>query len=363
MNADIHTYSIFQSLLFAWVFWMTVTLGCLGITLLHHVVRASWGYPVLRIAEAGSKLFLPMILLYVILFVAGKDHLYFWTHPDSYPDPELKNKIGYMGWALVRLGIYAVILGWLSIRVNNSSKREDQTGSIAERDKRTNISAPGLVLFVLVLTFAFTDWVMSLAPKWDSTIYGFLFLADSGLVALAFVTLIAVYWIKDPAYKPEINKSVTRDLGNLMLTFTMVWAYFNLSQFLIQWSGNIPDEIHYYYIRNSDVWRWMGTFLIFGQFFLPFLLLLSNRAKRRPDLLGKIAAWIFCVRIVDVYWMVIPTLRQGGLTDGGGNVALDVVTWVVLSAIWLAGFSTLLKQNTLLPRHAPYVPQEALEHA
>ncbi len=354
----IHTYSIYQSLLFAWVFWMTLTLGCLGLMLLHHVVRAAWGFPVLRLAEAGSKLLLPMIVVYLLIFFAGREHLYFWTHPN--PDPELKNKMWYMTWMVPRTIIYLLILGALSWVVTRSSVREDRTGSIAERNLRTNVSSPGLVLFVLVLTFAFTDWVMSLAPKWDSTIYGFLFMADSGLTGLAFLSLVAVYGIKDAAYKAEINRTVTRDIGNLMLTFTMVWAYFNLSQFLIQWSGNLPDEIHYYYVRNNDSWRWLGAFLIFGQFFLPFLLLLSNRTKRTPSILAKVAGWIFFVRILDVYWMVIPAFRTNG---PGGSMGIDLAVWAVFGLLWMAGFFFFLRQNTLLPRHAPYVPQEALEHA
>jgi hypothetical protein len=359
--AMVHTYSIYQSLLFAWVFWITVTLGCLGITFLHHTVKAVWGYPVLRIAEAGSKTFLPMIVLYLIIFFLGKEHLYFWTHPNH--DPELVHKMKYMGWIVPRTIFYFLVLGGLSWLVNRSSRREDQSGDIRERNLRTNISSPGIVFFILVLTFAFTDWVMSLSPKWSSTIYGFLFMADSGLVGLAFVTLVAVYGIKNEAYKRTITPVVTRDLGNLMLTFTMVWAYFNISQFLIQWSGNLPEEIRYYWIRDNDYWRAMGAFLIFGQFFLPLVLLFSGRAKRTPHLLAKVAGWIFFVRVIDIYWIVIPNFREGGPAGQGGNVVLDILVWAVMGAFWMAGFWALLKQNTLLPRHEPFVPQEVLEHA
>jgi hypothetical protein len=359
-HADL-PYTLWQSLIFTWTFWMSVTLGCYGLVLLHHTVRGSWGYPVLRIAEAGSKLIFPMGLVYLAIFFLGKEAIYPWSHPGS--DPVLVRKASYMNWAWIRTLIYCGIWALTAWVVNSSSKRQDQTGDVRETQKRTNISAPSLVFFVILLTFAFTDWVMSLEAHWYSTIYGFLFLADSGLAALAFVTMVALRHADREPYKSAINRSVVRDLGNLLLTFTMVWAYFNLSQFLIQWSGNLPEEASYYVNRNSDVWRWLGAFLICGQFFLPFLLLLSNRTKRTPSILLNVARWIFFVRILDIFWMTVPTFRPSGPSI---EMLYDLGVFVVFGAIWLGAFSLVQKQNALFPKHAPYVPPQAgevLEHA
>lgn len=351
-----------HSYMFGWIFWVNITLGCFLVTLLIHTVRATWGYPVLRLFEAGSRL-IPVLFLLFLPVLAGLPYLYPWAdHARVAADPVLQHRSAYMQptWFMMRTIVYFAIWTILSTLVNQSSLRQDRTGDPNEAQWRTTLSAPGIVIYVITVTLAVTDWVMSLDPHWYSTIYGFIFCDGQALGALSLITLLVTWWAYRPPYTKEvILHSVTRDLGNLMLTFTMVWAYFALSQWLIIWSGNLPEEIHYYLERlKTPSLLAMGTFLVFGQFFIPFLLLLSSRAKRTPKLLAGIAAWIVLVRIVDIFWIIKPMFKH----DDVPFTLWDVVAFVGIGGIWLTGFVFFARANALFPRHA-LLPEEALEHA
>src|SRR5262249_52838749 len=148
--------------------------------------------------------------------------------------------------------------------------------------------------------------------------------------------------------------------GNLLLTCTMLWAYLTLSQFLIQWTGNLPEEIVYYKTRTAPVWSEIGTLIVVGSFFLPFLLLLSGRTKRLPTLLQKVAAWIFFIRMVDIYWTIIPffvPMREAEHL-GATPYVVDIVAFLAMGAVWLVLYSMWVKQWPLLPAHEPRM-QEA----
>ena len=216
----------------------------------------------------------------------------------------------------------------------------------------------------LFLTFAITDWVMSLDAHWYSTIYGVLFMIGQVLSAGALTALIIGISAKTDAYKKVVTPALTKDLGNLMLTFTMLWAYMSLSQFLIIWSGNLPEEASYFVTRNTGPLLLIGTLVVCGQFFFPFVCLLSGKTKRRPHYLAAIAAWILLMRVLDVFWVVKPMFldpMQGDTTQLPLHW-MDFAAFLGLGGLWLAGFITLLKRNSLFPHNAPHL-QEAHGHA
>ena len=353
----------FQSYFFGWIFWFMLTLGCFGLTLLHHIVRGSWGLVVLRLFEAGNRTLPYMAVLFVpVLF--GMSYLYEWTHADAVArDAMLRHKAPYLNvpfW-LIRTFLYFAIWIGMATYLNRSSLRQDQTGDIEEQHKRTNMAAPGLVIFIITMTFAVTDWVMSLEPHWFSTIYGFWFLVGGGLFTLAFVSVLTMAWSDRRPFSAVVNPGLMRDLGNLMFVFTMLWAYISLSQFLIIWSANLPEEVIYYQKRFDDGWRSLGGFNIAFQFFVPFLLLLSGRTKRTPRYLLLVASLILFVRVTDMVWIVIPAFHREAL-----NLWADLAAMAGMGALWLAVFSIQLAKYPLLARHEPRPAegtQEALEHA
>jgi hypothetical protein len=355
-----------ESYLWAWVFVMIFALGCYGFMLMHHIVRGSWGKPVLRLFEAGAKMLPVMFILFLPIFLQ-RHELYPWAVDAKVrADETLQHRAAYMNetWFFFRTFAYFFIWSVITFLLCKWSKEQDETGDVALAQWRTNLSSIGFPIYIIMVTLAFTDWVMSLDAHWFSTIYGFWFVDFQGLASLAFVSLLATRQklAKQPPYEELVDPQATRDWGNLLLTLVMVWAYFSLSQWLIIWSGNLPEEISFYLKRNAGTFAYLGAIDIIFSFFVPFLALLSGKSKGRPQLLAMVCILILVMRVYDSFWVVMPAMRQGGLvvywTDGAALLAVF--------GLWLAGFGLLLKQNRLIPDHSyPVEPdeQEVLNHA
>jgi hypothetical protein len=350
-----------QSYLFGWVFWMTMACGCFGITLLHHTVRGTWGLPILRMVESGgsARTFLTLGVLFTPILVFMQD-LYYWSQPAKVAaDPVLQHKLPYLnpaGFAW-RAVIFIGVMAWMAYGLRKSTRRQDESKLFKEEQTRTNYAAPGLVLFGLIMTFAFTDWVMSLDPHWFSTIWGVLFMVGSGAAALSFaVMLLGANHDRKP-FAEVMSPALTRDLGNLLFVFTMLWGYVHLSQYLIIWSGNLPEFTTYFFYRSQGGWNMVGAALIVGQFFFPFIALLVPRVKRDPMLLARVAGWLFVMRIFDIYNFVVPFFRPTPVP-----VWMDVVAFLGLGGVWLAIFAREMAGAPILPQYDRRL-QEALEHA
>jgi hypothetical protein len=208
------------------------------------------------------------------------------------------------------------------------------------------LSGPGLVLFVLTVTFAAIDWVMSLDPEWSSTIFGLIFVGAWSLSGLSFViAVLAALSIHEPISRVVVPLHF-HDLGKLLLALVMLWAYFALSQFLIIWSGNLPEEIRWYLPRTRGSWGAIALAVIILHFALPFLFLLSRSLKRDPRRLVLIAALILIMRCVDLIWLIEPRFSS--------NIHwMDVVAPIGFGGLWLAAFSWQLTKWPLMPVNDP----------
>ena len=346
----------FRSYHYAYIVWLCLTLGMFGLTLLHHAVRGSWGLPILRFLEAGTAT-LPLMLVLFLPILAGMRELFPWTRPEVLQASEhLQHKTGYLNvpFFLARSALYFAVWIALASALRRSSLKQDETGDHTQAQKRTNLSAPGLVLFVLTVTFAMIDWVMTLEPLWQSSIYGAWFIVGQGLSAFAFSTVVLLLAGRHKPFADVINPKLTRDLGNLTFAFVVLWAYTSVSQFLIMWSANLPEEIVYYIKRNEGGWQYLSGGLVVFQFLAPFLLLLSSRVKRYTNLLLRVMVFILVMRVVDLFWIIqpaygIPTLRVHWL---------DISLLAGIGGLWLAWFAQQVCAAPLLPRHDPRL-QEA----
>ena len=195
------------------------------------------------------------------------------------------------------------------------------------------------------MTLASVDWVMSLDPHWYSTIYGLLFLVGQVLAALAFLVALMKWLASYPPLSLVVMPKHFHDLGNLILAFVMLWAYMAFSQYLIIWSGNLAEEIPWYLQRMKGGWQWTALFLILFHFALPFLLLLSRRAKQTGQILYKLAIVIFFMRFVDLFWTVVPSFGEKGFFLDW----MQIVAPIGLGGIWMAFFIGQLKKKSLLP--------------
>jgi hypothetical protein len=214
-----------------------------------------------------------------------------------------------------------------------------------------------LLFLVLTVTFASVDWVMSLDPHWFSTIFGLLTVAGQGLSALALAIAVLSLLATTEPLAAFLTPRHFHDLGKLLLAFVMLWAYLSFSQFLIIWSGNLPEEIPWYIERLRGAWGYVSLLLVIGHFALPFALLLSRDLKRNRALLAKVALFVIVMRFVDIVWLVAPVFEHHGFPIHWMNVVLPLG----IAGIWMFLFVRNLRSRALLPLNDPYF-KEAVAH-
>jgi hypothetical protein len=346
--------------MFGWIFWMWVTLGMVGLIFFHHTVRGKWGAPLLRVWEAGANpiTLIAFGLIYIVIFFVAKEHLYEWTIPAKVAsDSVLQSKSGYLNepFFLIRIALYFAFFLFGLSRLTGWMKKEEQTGDKKWSDKRNNFAAPAIVCYVLCINFMMTDVGMSLDPHWFSTIYGIWQMIGMVLAGLSFAAMILGSQNRKAPYSGVIDATLTRDIGNLMLAFSMVWAYFTLSQYLITYSGNLPEFNIYYVIRREHGWAIWGGIGVLAQFFIPFLMLLSPSMKRKPGLFTLVAAWIFCARFIDLYYTFTPSLKKGMTPDNIGWLAGSIGSLLIFGGIWMVLFVIHVKKKPLLTESHPYL--------
>ena len=239
-----------------------------------------------------------------------------------------------MPFFIARTIFYFAVWTLYSYLLSKWSAEQDRTGDPRLISRMRAVSAPGLVVFTFTATFAFVDWIMSLEPEWFSTMYGAMFLVGQMLEAFALVIALVIVLSQWKPIQQYITPQHFHDLGNLLLAFTVLWAYLSFSQFLIIWAGNLPDEVPWYVRRLGQGWGFVAVLLVIFHFCLPFLLLLQRDVKRRATLLLKVCCLMLAVRMIDVYWVIEPSFY-------GNRVQIhwaDFVTPVAVGGFWLALF-------------------------
>jgi hypothetical protein len=224
---------------------------------------------------------------------------------------------------------------------------------------RRRWAASGILLFCLTMTACSIDWMMSLEPKWYSTMYGINFIVGTGLAAYAFVTFFLTRLAPTRAMADILKPNHFRDLGNLMLAFVMLWAYTAFSEFLLIWYGNIHEEIPHYIVRSVGVWGFISIFLIIFHFFLPFFMLLMRAIKDRPQTIGWVAIIVLVARYVGLYWLTEPAFT--GVKFHYSWMSLAALVGV--GGLWLYLFIGQLKGQTIIPIHETWVEEAVREGA
>jgi hypothetical protein len=357
VGAFLSRQQFFQSYLFAYVFWLGIALGCLGIVMLHNLSGGAWGVLIRRLLESGMRT-LPLMALLFLPLIFGVRDLYEWARPSADDDILLQRKAAYLNvpFFFIRAALYFALWIGAAWLMSRWAEKHDATGDEHWVGRLRALSGPGLVIYGLTITFASIDWIMSLEPRWYSTIYGVHFIGGHALTAFAFAILLAGVLARRAPLSGVVAPPHLLDLGNLLLAFVMLWAYFAFSQWLIIWAGNLPEEAIWYTRRNSGGWQWVTRLLIVFHFFVPFLLLLSRGTKRRAFALAAVAAGIIVMRLIDVFWYTAPAFHPGDFTVHW----MDIVASVGLGGIWLAAFLWQLRRVPLLPLHDPYA-REVLE--
>jgi hypothetical protein len=351
----------FRSYLFAFIFWLGVALGSVAILMLHHLVGGGWGHPIRRMLESGSRTFLVLAVLALPLFF-GLRHLYAWADPAQVRASEaLAHKTFYLNvpFFVARTAVFFAAWILLAHLLSKWSLEQDRTGHASLSERLQNLSGPGLIVYVLTVTFMSLDWVMSLEPAWSSTIYGMIFVVTQLLSAMSLAIIACLYFAGSKPVSDWVTPVALNDLGNLLLTFTMLWAYLSFSQFLIIWSGNLPEEITWYVARATGDWAGIAVVLIVFHFAVPFLLLLSRFVKRRIRSLAAVAVLMVLMSLVDLFWLMTPAYNRSGPRFQW----MDWLAVLGVGGMWLWRFFSVLKRNPLLPLNDPRLLEGAEHHA
>lgn len=337
----------YRGYLLGFVFWMNLTLGCLGLVMMHNLVGGDWGHASRRFLEAGMRT-LPLMALLFILLIPGIPYLYEWANAEHVAhDHILQQKAFYLNTQafLLRAALYfAFWFVWMWM-LHKRSQDFEKTPNLAIVKKLENISGPGAVLFFLITTGAAFDWVMSLEPHWYSSIYGALFVVCQGLVTLAFAIVMTRWFSNYEPFDELTTPKRFHDLGKLMHGFIVLWAYASFSQFLIIWSANLPEEIPWYLHRIRNGWQVIAIGLMIFHFFVPFFILLSQRLKKKKHLLVWVAGYMLVVRFVDLFWQIVPAFAPHEFHFS----LFYLIPVIAIGGAWLAAFFWLLQGRSLLP--------------
>ena len=340
----------FRSYLIAFCFLLSLGAGSLAILMLQHLVGGGWGLMLRRFLESGTRTLPLLAVLSIPVLVGMYTHkLYPWTEPAEIESLGDKATL-YLNapFFTIRIAIYFGVWLILALVLNRLSRQEDATGNPVLPARFRMISAPGLILYAITMSFAGIDLGMSLMPHWFSTMYPPLWAFGQLLTAYAFSLLAMLTFSSTSPIRERLKGTDLRDLGSLQLAFIMIWAYLSFSQFLLIWTGNLKEEVPYFLSRLYDGWELVAVALLLLHFVLPFMLLLNSPVKRNPRTLAMVAALILVMRFVDMFWVLAPSFYS----DSPSLLALwSLLTVVGLGGIWLAFFLWQLQRMPLLPTH------------
>lgn len=345
--------------LFAFMFWLGLTLGSLVLLMLQYTSGGNWGRVGRRIWEAASSN-LWLMFLFWLPIAFGMKKLYTWT------DPDVAKTLGgdkahlYLNqpFAIVRALIFFAVWGFLAWRLYAWSKKEEAGESTpAQFVGIQNLSGFGIVFYASSITFFAIDFVMSLYPQWWSTVFGMIFMVGEVLTAFCFTIWLLTRLAAIEPVSRMFKIDYLHDFGKLMFAFVILWAYTSFSQWLIIWNGNMLSEIRWYLMRLYHGWQYFGTALIFAHFAFPFALLLSRSLKRNARRIVAVAFLLLFMRFVDLFWQIAPNFYPG-TKDGLSNFSLAdgamyVVCPIAMGGIWLFFFYLRLSKRSLMPVNDP----------
>ena len=353
--AFLRPQQFFRAYLLGFMCWLGVSLGSMAILMIRHLTGGGWGMVIRRILGAAMRT-LPLLALLFIPIILGMHKLYIWAQPlDQIADKHLREHLEditktYLttNGFVIRAIFYFAIWNLLSYLLSHWSRQTDRAGAADNTERFKAVAGPGLILYGFTISFAAIDWVMSLDPSWISTIFGLVILIGEVLSAMCFAVVVERILFNYKPMSEMLSPDFVHDHGKWMLTFVMVWAYFNYSQWLIIWAGNLPSEITYYMRRLNGGWGYVGLFIVIFHFAIPFGTLLSRPFKRNIRKLVWLAVWLMLMRYLDLFWIIEPNFS----TTFQLTVA-DIVVPIAIGGFWLAYFFRNLGSLPLLPLYDP----------
>ncbi len=362
--AFVRPEQFYRAYLLGFMCWLGVALGSMAILMIRHLTGGGWGMVIRRILGAAMRT-VPLLALLFIPVILGVHKLYIWAQPlDQIADKHLREHLEnitktYLTTSgfILRAIFYFAIWNLLSFLLSHWSKQTDRAGAPDNTPRFKAVAGPGLILYGFTISFAAIDWVMSLDPSWISTIFGLVILIGEVLSAMCFAVVVERILFNYKPMSEMLRPDFVHDHGKWMLTFIMVWAYFNYSQWLIIWAGNLPSEITYYLRRLNGGWGYVGLFIVIFHFAIPFATLLSRPFKRNIRKLVWLAVWLMLMRYVDLFWIIEPNFSKTFAVT-----VADIVVPVAIGGFWLAYFFRNLGSLPLLPAYDPSAVEVLAPH-
>jgi hypothetical protein len=339
----------FRAYLSAYLFYLGIAHGCFAILMLYYLTGGAWGFLIRRILEAGMRT-MPLLAILFAPVAWGVGYLYPWARPEEVAaQPGLQHKEIYLnpGFFWFRAALFFVIWVFIVYLLSVWSRREDETGDPRYSRLLVRLSGPGLAVYGITITFASVDWVMSLQPAFRSTIFGPLFASGEILAGMACALVVLGWLVGRPPLAGLVSVEALNDLGNLLFTFLIIWAYMAFFQFMLIWIANLRYDVIWYLPRSRDGWEYVAWALFLLKFAVPFFLLLQRDVKRNPRALASVAALVLGMHLVYQYYQVQPPFLALDLAEHW----MDFLTPVAIGGLWLAYFLWQLTRFPILPRH------------
>ena len=341
-----------QAYLVGFMLFLGFTLGCLGWLMLWHLTSGRWGFSMRRIWEAGMSNIWVAALAFLPILIFYKS-IYPWAVPAADASEHLKALITHylnFKFFLVRAVIYFAIWGLLITLLNRWSAIQDRPYDTWLGRKFNIVSSAGMVLYFWTMFFAAVDWLMSLTPGWSSTIFGLIIVIGQGLLGMGLALIVGRIVVQYEPMNALMDEVVFWDNGKLLLAFVMLWAYMSFSQWLIIWSGNLPEEIGWYLNRIRNGWGPVALFLVLFHFVVPFCILLSQKLKKNPRQIALVAAWMIFMRLVDLFWIAAPSWHPEHVPASAWMYAVIPVAMV---GLWVALFITNYVKRPVIALYDP----------
>ncbi len=337
----------FRSYTVAFCYTAAIGLGAFFFVMVQYLTGSAWSVTMRRIME-NIMITLPVGAILFIPLAFGLKDVYSWMNAELVShDAVLKAKSGYLteNFFLIRTYVYFALWSLWIFSIYHQSTKQDTERSVKQMHIVSRWSAPGLFLVVVVGTLASFDWLMSIEPKWYSTIFGLYVLAGGALSFMAVVTLVCLGFRRAGILTNSINDEHYHDLGKWLFALTAFYTYIAFSQYLLIWYANLPEETIFYRNRLQGGWFYVSIALPFIRFLIPFFILLCRPAKRSLKVIGLMAAWVLVAEYIDLYWVVMPAHYK----TGPQLHWLDFATLAATVSICGLAFWGRFKKNKMVP--------------
>ena len=337
----------FESYLVAFTFTAAIGLGAFFFVQVQYLTGSAWSVGMRRVME-NLMVTLPVGLILFVPLLFGLDHLYPWMNRAVMASNKvLAAKSSYLekNFFIERSVVYFVLWSIWALMIYRNSIKQDTERSAERMHSISRWSAPGLLLAVVVGSLASFDWIMSLMPGWYSTIFGLYYLSDGALGFISLLTLILLAFRKNGILANTVQEEHYHDLGKWMFALTCFYAYIAVSQYLLIWYADLPEETIFYRVRSGGSWLPFSLSLPVLRFFFPFFALLCRPVKRKFTVIGFIAAWSLLMIYLDLYWLVMPNFHA----EGPAFHWLDLATLGATVSITGLAFWARFKKNKIVP--------------